>query len=222
VTTCNAGYGNCDGSHANGCEVNINTSVSHCGGCGAACSQANGTASCSGGNCAIACNSPYANCNGNARTDGCEINTSNNASHCGACNNTCNTGQVCSNSTCTSAGCPTGYRDCNANGVCSCEGDGCCGTGCQIKHNTGLGQNWFDCVAYGTYTSSQAGKACQAWSVATGSTGACELINCQQGQAMCNKKDAACWGFSNLIAGRVYKGKGNQICPISTDAMWDP
>ncbi|MEZ4394964.1 MAG: hypothetical protein R3A48_28135 [Polyangiales bacterium] len=37
VASCNAGYGNCDGNAANGCETNTATSVTHCGACGNAC-----------------------------------------------------------------------------------------------------------------------------------------------------------------------------------------
>ncbi|MFO0624533.1 MAG: hypothetical protein U0325_02875 [Polyangiales bacterium] len=32
--TCRPGFGECDGNDANGCESNLATSTSHCGGCG--------------------------------------------------------------------------------------------------------------------------------------------------------------------------------------------
>ncbi len=35
--SCFAGFGNCDGSNANGCEVNLSSDVSNCGGCGVSC-----------------------------------------------------------------------------------------------------------------------------------------------------------------------------------------
>jgi hypothetical protein len=90
-------------------------------------------------------------------------------------------------------------------------------------HDTGLGQNWFDCTAYGTYNSVQAAKACQTWTTATGSNGSCEQISCGQGLAMCNTNGKACWGFSDQITGKVYKGtSGPFYCPISTDPNWDP
>jgi hypothetical protein len=34
VASCNAGFGNCDGNAANGCETNLNTDPNHCGMCG--------------------------------------------------------------------------------------------------------------------------------------------------------------------------------------------
>ncbi|MEZ4406427.1 MAG: hypothetical protein R3A52_08130 [Polyangiales bacterium] len=37
VVTCAAGFADCDGNAANGCEVNTQTSASNCGGCGVAC-----------------------------------------------------------------------------------------------------------------------------------------------------------------------------------------
>ncbi len=36
-TTCNSGFGDCDGSAGSGCEANLNTSAAHCGRCGMAC-----------------------------------------------------------------------------------------------------------------------------------------------------------------------------------------
>ncbi|MBX7173256.1 MAG: hypothetical protein K1X72_19965 [Pyrinomonadaceae bacterium] len=49
--TCNTGFGNCIGTfQANGCETNLNTSNSHCGFCGNACT---GGAFCVNGNCIL-------------------------------------------------------------------------------------------------------------------------------------------------------------------------
>ncbi len=44
---CDAGWANCDGDDTNGCEFNVATDPSNCGGCGIKC----GTASCSAGAC---------------------------------------------------------------------------------------------------------------------------------------------------------------------------
>jgi hypothetical protein len=52
TVNCNAGFGNCDGNAANGCETSTSTSNSNCGTCGHAC--ATGT-TCSGGTCVAAC-----------------------------------------------------------------------------------------------------------------------------------------------------------------------
>lgn len=40
VGACAAGYGDCDGSAANGCETNVRASVAHCGSCGTLCQLA--------------------------------------------------------------------------------------------------------------------------------------------------------------------------------------
>jgi hypothetical protein len=128
VASCNAGYGNCDGSAANGCEVNLQTSVSNCGSCGNACSTPNGSPTCSSGSCAVgSCNSGYANCNGSP-ADGCEINITNDALNCGGCGNNC--GSVCignvAATSCSAATC--GITACNASYY---NIDGVCGTGCE-------------------------------------------------------------------------------------------
>jgi hypothetical protein len=99
ISACNAGFSNCNNNAADGCETNIATSVNNCGACGAVCGAANGTASCNAGACGITCNPGFANCNGNV-ADGCEINLTNNASHCGACGSVCAVNQSCVNSAC--------------------------------------------------------------------------------------------------------------------------
>jgi hypothetical protein len=39
VSACNAGFANCDGNPANGCEININSDPNNCGGCGTFCAS---------------------------------------------------------------------------------------------------------------------------------------------------------------------------------------
>ncbi|MCA9604657.1 MAG: hypothetical protein KC619_03620, partial [Myxococcales bacterium] len=73
ITSCDSGWGNCDSTHPNGCETQLNTNT-NCGGCGTACTRSNASTSCSTGTCTLgSCNSGYSNCDGNA-TNGCEIN----------------------------------------------------------------------------------------------------------------------------------------------------
>lgn len=52
VGTCNAGFGDCDGLVANGCETNVNTSAAHCGTCGTSCALGD---SCENGSCVHSC-----------------------------------------------------------------------------------------------------------------------------------------------------------------------
>src|SRR6185436_15265196 len=46
IGTCDAGFANCDGNPTNGCEVNTNTTLAHCGGCNQGCNLANAAESC--------------------------------------------------------------------------------------------------------------------------------------------------------------------------------
>lgn len=85
---CDAGWGNCDSMHPNGCETRLNTNT-NCAGCGVSCSRANASASCSSGTCTLgSCNSGFSNCDGDA-TNGCEVN---HASVQGACGGGTNAG----------------------------------------------------------------------------------------------------------------------------------
>lgn len=68
---CAAGYGDCDGMAANGCETPIDT-VTDCGRCGAACAPANGTGDCVDRDCTLlACDPGFNDCDGLVE-NGCE------------------------------------------------------------------------------------------------------------------------------------------------------
>ncbi len=140
---CAAGRANCDGNlQSNGCEVDTNTSVTQCGACtGAACSTSNIAVACSGGNCTGTCNVGFADCDANKRTNGCEINTTNNPNHCGACANVCplraNASATCVSSACGFA-CEPGWGNCDGMAANGCEASlttngncGACGTVCS-------------------------------------------------------------------------------------------
>ncbi len=78
----------------------------------------------------------YANCDGNP-ANGCEVNITENADHCGACGTSCqdqgNAMGVCVAGTCGSA-CPVGYYDCDANPANGCESaQACSPTACRIE-----------------------------------------------------------------------------------------
>jgi hypothetical protein len=140
VPVCSAGYANCDGNNANGCETNINNSIGNCGGCGIVCTNANGTTSCASGICAPVCSAGYGNCDANP-INGCETYTDGNLSHCGACNSVCdlpNTSEVCTGGACLIQTCTAGYW--NVDGLvpngCECNDvsdiAGTCGGGADI------------------------------------------------------------------------------------------
>src|SRR5262249_30982036 len=64
VGLCNAGFADCDGNAANGCETDLKTSGANCGSCGNACpAAANMTPGCAGGVCGpVACNAGFGDC----------------------------------------------------------------------------------------------------------------------------------------------------------------
>ena len=88
VLGCTAGYDNCDGNQANGCEVDITSDLSHCGGCGEVCAIPSATAICTDRVCSIgSCLTGFENCDGNVN-NGCEAQLGSQA-HCTACNVGC-------------------------------------------------------------------------------------------------------------------------------------
>ena len=60
---------------------------------------------CSSGTCSFTCNTNYANCDNNP-SNGCEVDTLTNSSHCGACGIPCPGGQACLNGTCSAGSIP--------------------------------------------------------------------------------------------------------------------
>jgi hypothetical protein len=104
ISSCNAGFGNCDGNDANGCEQALNT-LSHCGACGVMCSRANATATCSTGMCRIStCNAGFGDCDGND-ANGCETDLRTSNMHCGMCGRSCPAGMCCSSGMCGGGAC---------------------------------------------------------------------------------------------------------------------
>jgi len=97
ATACNAGFDNCDGNAANGCETVLNT-LANCGACGVTCQRPNAIESCASGSCQlVSCSAGFADCDGNA-ANGCET-----AGQCpGQCAGDvqCEVHQFCSNGVC--------------------------------------------------------------------------------------------------------------------------
>lgn len=93
VASCQSGFASCDSDPSNGCEANLRTDVTNCGGCGMACAvppNKNATgATCSAGRCAAVCAGGFADCDGNI-DNGCEVDLST-AGNCGACGADCAT-----------------------------------------------------------------------------------------------------------------------------------
>ncbi|MBL8603254.1 MAG: hypothetical protein JNK72_15120 [Myxococcales bacterium] len=146
VAMCTAPFGDCDAMLSNGCETNTLTSIAHCGGCGRGCAaRPNTAASCAAGACQYSCAPGFADCD-NDPTNGCEVDTQSNNSHCGACGRVCdppNGVAACAMGQCTVARCAANFGDCDSNATNGCETDtrtsvsncGACGRGCAAGAN---------------------------------------------------------------------------------------
>jgi len=120
---CASGWGDCNANkQTDGCETDLG-GIANCGACGVVCSTNHVVPYCSGGACAGTCAAGWADCNGNKRTDGCEVSLLSDPSNCGVCGRLCAAGQICSSGTCAnpvppppepdpSGGCRTGYKCC--------------------------------------------------------------------------------------------------------------
>jgi hypothetical protein len=147
VSACSAGYRDCDGNPANGCETNVQTNVNNCGACGTVCSFPNATSACVNSNCRLsACSAGYGDCDANA-ANGCETNVQSDVNNCGACGTRCslpNATSACVNSSCQVSACSAGSSDCDANPANGCEiriqtdphNCGVCGRECQFPNAT--------------------------------------------------------------------------------------
>jgi hypothetical protein len=124
---CDAGYGNCDGNYANGCEQPLNTMM-HCGGCGKACSIGNAAATCTSGSCTVqSCQTDYGDCDADQKSCEAQLNT---PTRCGSCAGSCNlfhTNEACGGApgtrVCTVGSCETDWADCDGVAANGCERD---------------------------------------------------------------------------------------------------
>jgi hypothetical protein len=176
MTGCVTPFGNCDGQEGNGCEVDLKSSVSHCGSCAAMCKSTNGSApACNEGLCTLTCNTGYLNCNGagpgaSPLNDGCETQVD--AQHCGSCTGVCSTTNgtpTCSAGQCVMT-CQPEWLDCNGPAVAGTPND----DGCQTHRATDVN----NCGACGTKCNSiNGGPTC--------TNGVCG-ISCNSGWSNCN------------------------------------
>lgn len=129
---CGLGLASCDMDVSNGCEVNITTDISNCGGCGIGCALDNATALCAASSCLIdSCDQGFGSCDGTIAT-GCETNTDTSMQHCGGCDQSCdydNASAQCDTGSCVFQGCLGSFAN--------CDGD-LNGTGCESDTNTSL------------------------------------------------------------------------------------
>lgn len=164
---CNEGFADCDGRADTGCEVDVRTSMTHCGACGSSCAPSRATAACTAGVCEItACNTGYGDCNGDI-ADGCEapLNTLTNCSTCGTACMLDSATASCSTRMCVIQSCNTGYLDCNDS-----DGDGCEVSSLTDESNCGTCGN--------VCAPPNATPVC--------SSGTCGISSCDPGYANCN------------------------------------
>ncbi|MEQ9081610.1 MAG: hypothetical protein RLP09_47530 [Sandaracinaceae bacterium] len=135
LTGCLAGYDDCDGDAANGCEADLGSAAT-CGGCGVACAEGELCDTSGGG---AVCS---AECGGTICGDGC-VDPASDARHCGGCDRACDdtnaTGVTCVTGACVLDGCAAGFEDCNGDPSDGCEARpsedaahcGACGNACE-------------------------------------------------------------------------------------------
>lgn len=127
VLKCPPNQGDCNLSHLDGCETDLNTTTEHCGACDEDCSPQNAQGQCVVGNCQLvpnSCVTGFANCNGSP-TDGCEVDISIDPDFCGSCEIACsdNHGTAsCTNGVCGIM-CDADFDDCNEDVGDGCEAD---------------------------------------------------------------------------------------------------
>jgi hypothetical protein len=177
---CSTNYLTCDNDKQNGCEADKLSDEANCGACGTVCSSlpaAHVTSNlCQSGTCDPVCSGAYRDCDA-SRTNGCEVDSSTNASHCGGCDILCQTGMaahvssnLCSGSACRPQ-CSGLYDDCDKDGKNGCEKD--------------VGSDKTNCGACGTVcgTTNASATSCSA--------GKCEPT-CNSGWAKCATPEQGC------------------------------
>ena len=92
---CTSGFGDCNASAVDGCEVDLKSSLAHCGACGKKCEILEGVGACSQSACVVAaCNPGFGDCDLAALT-GCETDLNVTDAHCGTCAMACGAGTQC-------------------------------------------------------------------------------------------------------------------------------
>ncbi len=148
--TCAAGFGDCDGNAATGCEASVTSDPAHCGSCTTACTFTHGMGACAASACVVtACDMGYQDCDHDG-ANGCESNPNTDVMNCGRCGMACTGGMACTAGVC---GCPAGQGMCH--GACvSLQSDalncGMCNLACPSGQFCVAGACVNDVVTYNT------------------------------------------------------------------------
>jgi hypothetical protein len=145
VADCLTSHGDCNGEPDDGCEKDLFGDAQNCGACGKPCTAKNASsATCSNGACVFACDTGYADCDGDG-ANGCEQSVTDDPANCGACAATCDSTNAssvaCDKGKCVLT-CSTGFADCDGKPGNGCEQDigsdlancGGCGKVCGGQH----------------------------------------------------------------------------------------
>lgn len=226
--TCAAGTANCNRDCSDACETKTQDDLQNCGACGRTCSLPHATAACTAGACAVGrCDSGWGDCDGKPE-NGCEVDLTRSADHCGTCGRGCGPGGLCAAGTCKSAMCSASIRDCDGSAANGCEADiesdpsncGACGRACRTAPNE--------------QTTCQAGGLCglrclPGWGDCDGSlTNGCESdllrdpTHCGSCTGVCRVPNAtaACGPSGTCIVGRCNRGW--RQCGAACVGMYDP
>lgn len=181
VTSCSAGWDDCDHVYSNGCEIQINDAdINNCGACGNYCP---GGRTCDNGVCSqcptgqTECEYCYADPGDPIWCGPSCVDTQTDEANCGACDSPCDPGESCVAGACTSS-CPAGETDCD--GVCvdtqtdsgncgACgnicpDGVPCCGGWCCDGLCCSSGDHTWCCTqAIGAFTSCGDYDSCIDW-----------------------------------------------------------
>jgi hypothetical protein len=232
---CTSGFADCNGNPSDGCEINLAVAGQKV--CMGSCIPV--ASCCTGSDCTsppspAACYNSPGTCSGIGGS--CSYSTKPGAQICGS--SCC----VASNGTCDgSCGltCTAGYASCDAQTANGCECasaataaqgtvGGCCGGACQVAHDNGVGQSFFDCAALGTHNQTQAMEACKAYT-GDASGAQCMAFACQgggQNGVVCNQTSplaCVCWNYTGTNIGHFHNSGvvGQCFCPSAAEGTWN-
>ena len=222
VPTCTGNYANCDGNWANGCEIDTDTNVLHCGECNAEIGiLTHAAAGCVAGT--VSCDSLWGDCSGGI-TDGCEtaLTTS---SNCGECGISVGANAVCHDNgtaTCLSpvyGNCANGWVDgCEVTFATDDDNCGACDTQCGDTGTCTGGS--CTCIAdYGNCDGNW-GTSCEVDITTTLAhcglcTATCEETACTAGICVNNNGS-----WTSCLSGTTWDVcvNGDQTCSITTNS----
>jgi alpha-tubulin suppressor-like RCC1 family protein len=223
---CVAGFGDCDGDAANGCETDLRADVTNCGACRNRCPfPANGGPACAGGVCGVGtCGSGFGDCDRNAG-NGCETDTNTSFANCGTCGRACSMGLVCEAGGCV-VPCPRGFVTCAGECVSlrtDTENCGTCGNRCATGTYCSSGSCVSTCstgqvICAGSCSNPQTdsencgtcGNRCAAGN--TCMAGVCRVA-CVVGQTICG---TAC---ADTLTSNLHCGACNNPCGPGEQCM---